>query len=221
FLEKAKREENPEEIVNAYRNYMHNTEGSLSLMYADSMVNAAHYFRDSLLISAAYLSKGIFYYGQKNYSPALEHYLKAKHYLTTRDDPYLRYKIHYNIAQIKYYLGNYEEALPLLQGCIAYFRKENPRAYLNSLHSLALCYNRMGDIGKSSETAQLGVTEGKRLSLDIMEVYFHHVEGINHYFRDNYGTAIEVLSGTLPGIIQNKDFANEAIGNFYLGKSYL
>src|SRR5690606_17051652 len=135
FLEKAKREENPEEIVNAYRNYMHNTEGSLSLMYADSMVNAAHYFRDSLLISAAYLSKGIFYYGQKNYSPALEHYLKAKHYLTTRDDPYLRYKIHYNIAQIKYYLGNYEEALPLLQGCIAYFRKENPRAYLNSLHS--------------------------------------------------------------------------------------
>lgn len=221
FLEKAKSEKNAEETVNAYRNYMHNTEGRLSLAYADSMVAAAHHSRDSLLISDAYLSKGIFYYGQKNYASALDHYLKAKLYITTSDDLYLRYKIHYNIAQIKYYLGNYEDALPLLQGCIAYFRKENPRAYLNSLHSLALCYNRMGDIGKSSETAQLGITEGKRLSFDIMDTYFHQVEGINQYFRDNYGTAIQLLSETLPAIIQNNDFANEAVGNFYLGKSYL
>ena len=115
FIEKAKREGNTEELVNGYRNYMHHAEGSDALTYADSMVLAALTTRDPLLIGGAYLSKGILFYGQKEYGPALEHYLIANDYIQGTDNLYLRYKVHYNIAQIKYYLGEYSDAISLLR----------------------------------------------------------------------------------------------------------
>lgn len=220
FLEKAKRERNGEELVNGYRNFMHHTEGRIARNYADSMVFAALQTKDSLLIGSAYLSKGVFYYGLKIYGDALDHYLTAQPYIDAADDPYLKHKAQYNIAQIKYYLGDYAEAIRLLEGCLGYFKENHPRAYLNSLHSLALCYQRKGDIGLSSETVKKGMDEGKRLSIVQMDAYFLFTEGINQYFRENYGSAIEMLSGTLPFLIEKGDFGNEAVGHFYLGKSH-
>src|SRR5690606_21793162 len=87
-------------------------------------------------------------------------------------------------------------------------------------HSLALCYNRKGDIDLSSEMVQRGLEEGKRLMIDQMEAYFMQIDGINHYFDGNYGTAISRLNSSLPEIRANQDFANEAVGYFYIGKCY-
>jgi AraC-like DNA-binding protein len=53
-----------------------------------------------------------------------------------------------------------------------------------------------------------------------MTAYFNHSEGINQYFKNNYATAIEKISHSLPAIKSKKDFANEAVGYFYIGKSY-
>lgn len=220
FLNKARLERNWEEIVNGYKNYLHHSPEPLKLIYADSMVYTAKRSKDTALIGAAYLSKGIVYYGKKEHNKALDNYLIANGYISKTDDEYQKNKVNYNIAHIKYYLGFYNEAVALFKECLEYFKEESDRAYLNTIHSLALCYNKIGDYGKAMEMNNMGLTEGERLKNHSMDTYFNHMEGVNHYFKDNYATAINKISGSLPDIRKNKDFANESVGYFYIGKSH-
>jgi len=221
FLDRAKSEKNIEEIINGYKNYMYYSDDKPSVIYADSMVDASLKSKDNSLIGSAYLTKGIVHYSLKEHKQALDHYLIDNEYISKTNDNYLKYKTKYNLAHIKYYLGIYDEAIVLFEACIDYFKANNPRGYLNTLHSLALCHNRIGNFGYSSELNALGVAEGKRLSDGSMEHYFIHLEGINHYFRDNYALAIEKINHSLQAIRENNDFANETVGYFYIGKSYL
>ncbi|TRX30652.1 AraC family transcriptional regulator [Flavobacterium sp. ZT3R18] len=220
FLFKAKSEKNSLEIVNGYKNYLHHSPENLKLVYADSMIYTAKKSRDNALIGSAYLSKGIEYYAQKKHNYALDNYLIANNYISKTNDKYLTYKVKYNIAHIKYYLGFYDEAISLFRECISYFIENNARGYLNSLHSLGLCYNRIGNYGLCTETNEKGIIEGRRLANDEVQEYFIHSEGVNQYFRGNYASAIKKITYSLPTILKNKDFANEAVGYFYIGKSY-
>ena len=220
FLSKAKSEKNSEEIVNGYKNYLRRSPENLKLVYADSMIYAAKKSRDNALIGSAYLSKGIVYYAQKKHNFALDNYLIANNFISKTNDKYLVYKVKYNIANIKYYLGFYDEAISLFRECIGYFKENNDRAYLNSLHSLGLCYNRVGNYGLCTETNEKGIGEGGRLANDEMKDYFIHSEGVNQYFRGNYAVAIKKITYSLPAIRKKKDFANEVVGYFYIGKSY-
>ena len=220
FLSKAKSEKNSQEIVNGYKNYLRRSPENLKLVYADSMIYTAKKSMDNALIGSAYLSKGIVYYAQKKHNYALDNYLIANNFISKTNDKYLIYKTKYNIAHIKYYLGFYDEAISLFRECIDYFKKEDSRGYLNSLHSLGLCYNRIGNYGLCTETNEKGITEGRRLNNDEMEGYFNYSEGVNQYFRGNYAAAINKITYSLPTILKNKDFANEAVGYFYIGKSY-
>lgn len=221
YLEKAKNEKNVREIVNAYQNLLHQSPDNLRLVYADSMIYSATKSNDNALIGSAYLSKGIVYYGQKKQNLALDNYIIANNYISTTKDTYLIYKVKYHIALIKYYLGFYDEAISLFKECVNHFKEdENPRPYLNSLHCLGLCYSKIGNYGLSSQTNSLGLSESERLKNKDMEVYFIQSEGINEYFNHNYEIAIKKIKSTLKKIRENKDFANESIGNFYIGKSY-
>ncbi|MBG6063611.1 tetratricopeptide (TPR) repeat protein [Flavobacterium sp. CG_9.1] len=220
FLSKAKSEKNSQEIVNGYKNYLRRSPENLKLVYADSMIYTAKKSMDNALIGSAYLSKGIVYYAQKKHNYALDNYLIANNFISKTTDKYLIYKTKYNIAHIKYYLGFYDEAISLFRECIGYFKKGDSRGYLNSLHSLGLCYNRIGNYGLCTDTNEKGIAEGRRLNNDEMEGYFNYSEGVNQYFRGNYATAIKKITYSLPTILKNKDFANEAVGYFYIGKSY-
>jgi tetratricopeptide (TPR) repeat protein len=220
YLIKSKSEKNLEQVVNGYKNYVHHSPENLKLVYADSMIFTAKKSRNNALIGSAYLSKGIVYYAQKKHNYALDNYLIANNYISKTDDKYLIYKVKYNIAHIKYYLGFYDEAISLFRECISYFIENNARGYLNSLHSLGICYNRIGNYGLCTETNLLGFVEGRRLDNDEMKEYFIHSEGVNQYFKGNYFSAIKKITYSLPAISKNKDFANEAVGYFYIGKSY-
>ena len=223
FLVKSKEEKNFKEIVNGYKNYLHHSPENLKLTYADSMIYAAKTSRDNALIGSAYLSKGILYYSRKQLNFALDNYLIANNYISKTNDKYLIYKTKYNIANIKYFLGFYDEAISLFKECIIYFQKNkenNDRGYLNSLHSLGLCYNRIGNYGLCTQTNEKGLLEGKRLGNDEIKEYFILSEGVNQYFRGNYTSAINKINYSLPVIRKKKDFANEAVGYFYIGKSY-
>ena len=220
FLLKSKSEKNFEEIVNGYKNYLHHSPDKLKLVYADSMIFSAKQSKKNNLIGSAYLSKGIVYYGLKQHDQALDNYLIANDFISKTTDNYLIYKVKYTIGHIKYYLGFYDEAISLFRECVAFFEKEDPRGYLNSLHSLGLCYNRIGNYGLCSETNKKGLLEGKRLGLTTMDSYFIHSEGINQYALKNYRDAIKQINYSLAVIKENKDFANQAVGYFYIGKSY-
>lgn len=220
FLSEAKEDENREEIVYGYRNYMQYLDSELGILYADSMIYAAQQTNDNNILGSAYLSKGIYHYGRKDHFQALNDYLQAKDYLSETDNQYLQYKVNYNIGNIQYFLGLYEEAIALFEECIGYFKSTHSRAYLNSLHLLALCHTRMGNIGKSEEIIEIGLAEGERLDIYAMEHYFNQLKGINHYFKDNYGLALEKLLSVLPLLESKQDFANVSIANFYIGESY-
>ena len=220
FLIKAKSEENWEELSNAYKNYVHYAADQTKLIYADSMVWAAKKSNIDEIIGSAYLSKGIAYYGKKRLKEAMDIYLVADYYIKKTNDPYLIHKTKYQIGQIKLYLGYYKEAIALFKECISYFKNSNVRAYLNSLHALGVCYKMVGNHGLCTSTNKIGINEGIRTGNLDMQPYFIFSEGVNQCQIRNYALGIEKLQATLPKILDNKDFSNEMVGYFYIGKCY-
>ncbi|MEE1896994.1 AraC family transcriptional regulator [Flavobacterium rakeshii] len=220
FLHKAKAEGDWEMIMNAYKNYADYADENSSIAYCDSMVYTAKQSRKNKLIGSAYLSKGIAYYAFKRHELALQNYLLAKPFIDVAGDDYLNYKLKYNIAHVKYYLGKNAEAIALFESCLQYFSNTNERAYLNTLHSLGLCYTKESNFGKSEQMVALALEEAIRLNNHEMDAYFLHLDGQNCYFRRNFALAIEKLKLSKKVIAGNGDYANVAVANFYIGKSY-
>ena len=220
WLAKSKREKNFGQTAQSYKALLYTSDKKLQLIYADSLLTAAKRTANIELIGSSYITKGAVHYNRKEHMKALDDYLIANEYIAKTNNPYLIYKVKYIIAQIKYYLGFYDEATALFQECVKYFKEENDRAYLNSLHSLGLCYNRIGKYELCSQMNQLGLSAGLRFKNVEMQSYFIHSEGVNQYFKHNYGNAIKKLTTVLPAVRHNKDFTNETTAYFYIGKSY-
>lgn len=221
FLDKARSEKNWGEMVQGYKNYLHRSQGDARLAYADSMVGTAKSARDSNLIGSAYLTKGIVFYSAKQYKEALDNYLLADQFLVGTDDAYLQFKLKYNIALVKYYTEHFDEAIVLLNACRDYFKGKSIPGYLNTLLLLGRCHQRMKNYGLSHTINAQGMVEGKGLGNTALALYFVQSEGINHVLEGNYPLAIDLLDSSLQ-LIRSKgnDFANEVLGEFYLGKSY-
>ena len=220
WLAKAKREKNFGQMAHSYKALIYTSNKKLQLIYVDSMLATAKRTADIEFIASGYMTKGVVQYDRKEHMNALDSYLKADEYISKTNNPYLIYKVKYVIAQIKYYLGFYDEATALFQECVNYYKGKNDRAYLNSLHSLGLSYNRIGKYELCSQMNLAGLNEGLRFKNLEMEPYFIHSEGVNQYFKHNYSDAIKKLKVALPAVIHNKDFANETTAYFYIGKSY-
>lgn len=220
WLLKSKAETDYHQMALAYKAMMYNVKKELHPQYADSMVQAARHTSDNLLLGSAYMTKGIVCYERKEIRKALDYYLIADEFISKTNDQYLIHKVKYGIGLTKYYVGFYNEAIALFTQCIDYFEEENERAYLNSLHMLGLCYNRVGNYNLCSSINERGIAAGRELDDLEMEPYFIHSEGVNQYFKHNYRESINKLLQAMPVIEKNKDFANESIANFYIAKSY-
>lgn len=224
YVRKAKKEQKFKEIVYGYQNCVYLSDNAVSIKYSDSLIFYAEKSADKILIGSAYLTRGIAYYKLRKYPETLDNYLTADRYLTETNDDYLKYKAKYNIALIKSYLGDYQEAMDLYKDCIEYFKRDgfnNTRGYLSAIGGLAFAYNRLGDYELSSKTAEWGIKESKRLEQYLDMQYIRQIEGINLYGKKQYANAIKLLQQSLPDIIKNDDFANQTVGYFYLGKSYM
>lgn len=220
YLNKAKAEKNWQHIMNAYKIILHQSDKKNRIFYADSMIYAAKHTQERDLVGSAYLTKGIVYYDMTDYNNALDNYLIANNHLIGTNDKYLEHKTKYNIAQIKYYLGYYDDAAALFKETANYFKNEDDIPYLTSLHSLALCYNRLEKFDLCTTTNDFGIKEASRLEFYEAIPRFVNSEGINQFFKKNYSVSIGKLSETLPSFIKTKDFAGETVTYFYLGKSY-
>jgi len=204
YLKKAKQENNDKEVINAYQNYIYEVDDNLKIVYNDSMVYTAERTDSNELMGSAVLTRGIIYYSRKEYSKALDCYVIANRLIATTKNTYLKKKVQYNIAHIKYYLGYYNEALSLFKACAEYFKNEDSRAYLNCLHSLTLSYTKLGDFIDSDQTSILAISESKRLNDDSMLPYISHGQGVNDYFRKQYQPAIDKLKTSLPILCKKK-----------------
>ncbi|WP_159798937.1 helix-turn-helix domain-containing protein [Flavobacterium sp. MK4S-17] len=207
-------------MVAAYQEIMHECDESKRLVYADSMIMAAKKAEDNDLIGSAYLSKGVVYYQRKQHRLALDNYLTANRYLVGTRDQYLIHKVKYSIAQIKYYLGYYNEAIALFRQCVDYYGDTEPLPYLISLHSLSLCYTYTDALDLAEATSVLALEESRRLGIRLLLPYIELADGITNYKRQRFDRAITHLRYSLPELRKADDFANEAVAHFYLGKSY-
>ncbi|UNY97899.1 helix-turn-helix domain-containing protein [Zhouia spongiae] len=221
YLNKAIKETNPKETVNAYKNYLHYSKPKHRLQYADSMILSAVKYKDTLLIGKSYLTKGIVYYSDKNYKKALDHFIISKKLIYHLGATYTNHKIEYNIAQVKYYLGYYEEAQEIFTKCLNFFKiKDIQQAYVNSLHYLALCQNRLHNYGLSLETNSRGMELDKKINQNKLQSHFKLLKGINYYYVNNYKMSIELLRQVLPEFVKKNDFPNISVCQYYIGKNY-
>lgn len=220
WLKKAKKEDNIQEQVKAYRTMMHLVDKKFRMIYADSMLNKAIETKNNEMIGGAYLTVGAAYYDNKEYSNALDAYILANNSIANTKDQYLIHKVKYAMALTKYFLGYYDEAIALLTGCIDFFKEENDMAYVKSLHALSLCYTHLDRYDLSSFYNNLGQTTSIKYEIENMIPYFKNAEGINHFKQKEYKSAIKLLYESLPGLEKKNDHANKITSWFYLGKCF-
>lgn len=216
WLQKAKNENNDRQLFNAYKVLMFKDNKEYLLQYADSLVFISKKLNDIELMGSAFLTKGIIYYDQKELQKALDYFIEADKYISQTKNEYNIFKLKYAVAQTKYYLGYYNDAVALLNQCELYFSNENDRAYLSTLHSLALCYTKLKNYNKTTYYTQLGLQEATDMENEKMLLYFRHAEAINQHHLKKYNLAISELQLLLPTLQQYKDFSNEAIANFFI-----
>jgi AraC-like DNA-binding protein len=220
YLAKAKKEHNHQETVFAYKEMLHESDVDLRFVYADSMVAASHVSGENDLIGSAYLTRGVAHYQIRQHQKALDDYLTANKHLAGSNDYYLKHKVKYSIGQIKYYLGYYNEAISLFRECIAFFKDSENVPYLKSLHMLSLSYSFTGNYKMADEMAALALQESARLKEKSMLPYIDTAKGINFFMTGKYRQTVTYITGALPDIRRDRDFANEATANFYLGRAY-
>lgn len=220
WIAKSKSENNWKQLAMAYRAIIFLEDTGNMIKYADSLLEAAKLTHEDEIIGQAYLTKGIIHYRKKDHGIALDNYLMADSYIAKTKNEKAKYKIKFSIAHTKYYLGFHDEAIALFTECLNYFDEESDIAYLNTLHSLGLCYNKIGEYKKSSYYNQIGIKQSNELNNTEMIPYFKHSEAINDFFRQNYSGAITGLRKSIPQMRLRKDFANETVAYFYIGMSY-
>ena len=224
WLKKAKNEKNLKEIVNAFHKKIYFSKEKLWLQYADSALAVATQTKDNTFIGKAYSVKANQYYFVGNYENALDFYLAAIRYVNQTEDNYLKYYLKFNVANIKFHLEFYEEALPLFAECAAFFKQSNEfnyqQGYLTNLHSIGLCHTRMGNYEKATQTNAFALKEAQKIGDTSNIPYLKQADGINEYFKKNYEVAIREISQTEIDLAKVSDFAMITIGHFYTGKSY-
>ena len=220
WIAKAKKERNFIQLSEGYKAMMHRVKRAQKLVYVDSMVVSAVKSSEDLQIGSAYLTKGLLYYEGFEHVKALDNYIIANKHISKTRDKYMVHKVKYAIAQTRYFLGYYQDAISLLRECASYFKDENETAYISSLHALALSYNRTGQFNLSSQTNSLGLLAMQESENFKLKPYFIQSEGVNQYFKKDYLLAIKLISSSIPELRLRKDASNQAVGNFYIGKSY-
>lgn len=217
---KAKKEKDYMQVVKGFRELMFLDIHENYLKYADSIIYYAKLTNDRNTIGNAYLSKGIVYYKQKELAKALKNYITADEYISQTNDAYAKFKMKYVIAQAKYYLGFYDEALALLTECKLYFETENDQAYVSTLHLLALCHSKMHNYELSEKYVTLGLAESTYLELAEMHVFFMEVKAINNFYLQKYSLALAQLKVLALDLKQKDDKTNFIQTHFYIAKCY-
>lgn len=220
WLKKANKERNLQEQVKAYKSMIHFVDKKYRMIYVDSLIEKAKATKSNVILGSAYLTVGAAYYEFKEYSKALDFYIKANNYVAKTNDSYLINKIKYTIALTKYFLGYYHESIALLLECIEYFKEENDLAYIKSIHAIAQCYTQIERYDLSSHFSNLGIHLAKEYEVSEMIPYLINAEAINRCQQKDYKSAITLFEETKSEFEKIKDYATLITTQFYIGKCY-
>lgn len=121
YLKEAKKENNVEALLYAYRYASNYSSFPENIKYSDSAIILCKNSKNAELITNAYINRSEILMNESLYQLALDDILIANTYSSKLSDDYTNYKTKYYIAQNKLYLGLYDEANKELESCVEYF----------------------------------------------------------------------------------------------------
>lgn len=236
YISKAKVEGNLKKMIVGYEESIYyNPIADQKLIYSDSAITYAIKLQDTVQIARAYLGKGIIYhYNFRNYKNAIKEYLKAFQYSKKSKDPYLKNKVNYHLAIVKYYLGYYAEASEhftqtakyfegsLRSGNIHYNDKFNYESgYFNSIYRLSRCYYNLQLFKKEDSLINIGLNVINDIDQHAIEyAYFQKAVGIQYLRKSKYDSALKHLIISRNILNHRGDYASLATVDFNLGVLY-
>ncbi|WP_417367352.1 helix-turn-helix domain-containing protein [Flavobacterium beibuense] len=220
WISKAKKEKEYLQQFNAYKSCIYEAVQEQKAVYADSMLYAAERTQRNEIIGSAYLTRGIVYYSSKQHNKALENYIMANRYIATTDNQYLRYKTKYNMGLIKYYLGYYNEALSLFAQSTDYYRNNHQKAYINSLHNLALCHSQLLNVKESTRYTNLALELATKNGYHTILPHLTLLKAVNDFEYGEYERSLKTLDSVIPQLSSSGDFAALAVACYYTGLNY-
>ncbi|WP_109302110.1 AraC family transcriptional regulator [Aquimarina sp. AU474] len=173
----------------------------------------------------AYSFKGGYYLRKGNYALALDNYLKIIPIAERFNNTEYLYITKHNIARIKTIIGKHDEALPLFNENFNHNSQKQPidtTRYLKSAIALAESYRYNNRLDSASIINQKALQK-LRASKYHHDRYYGKIiinEGINLFFKKNYGAAYDRISKGLTVLNTFKKENNQThiLGEFYLGK---
>ena len=232
YLQKAKKEKIPGDIINAYRKKVFLGEDfEQQSKYADSLLQFALQIKDIQAIGLAYNTKSYIEYIHKNYKEALEYGLQAEGYLKKTEDEYTLNKIKGSIAGIYYHLEEFDKSEKATKEALLYYQsqlKDNSNAYnnLRGYISNVFALSKTNFRQQKNDTIKLLIKEGyqaidRLTSKDklLETAYFDLINGMYHHRLKQYSSSDSLLNRSLISIQTNGDFANEHLLYLYLGKN--
>lgn len=181
---------------------------------------------DLALIGDLYLTRGTVYYSLKNYQLTLEQYLLAYDYIQRSGDPYGLHSVKNMIANLKNYMGYYQDAEELFKECVSYFGQDESnynlhRGWMNSMMGLAWSLTKRGELTESVQILSEARDSAERMGFSDLDLhYVIFKQGINAYFNGDFSESVQMISDQLPVLYDNEDFAWASVGELYLGKAH-
>ena len=225
LIEKAKKENNLEKLNQGYSFASTYTRGNIQMKYGDSLLSTALQINNPDIIGDCYLSKGMIYTNEEKYPLALDYFMKGYNYIKINNDEYLIHNAEYQIAQIKIYLGEYQEARKILKRTLSFFRKNHTKIkntdyalyYIYSLISYIDANSKLGNFSENVALIKEGLHFTRNTNYNSYYSYFVSLIGTDFYYQKKYNLAIEKLNSALELSNDNWKHLTE---NYYLGLSY-
>ncbi|MFK7747516.1 MAG: helix-turn-helix domain-containing protein [Kordia sp.] len=221
YLEKAKKSGEKRFIGRGYYLFtINNPSKEDKLTYLDSTIYVTKDLKDDPVFPVhAYMFKGFLLSGANDYQKALDYFVTAQSVAKFKNDLSSQYYIKYNIALLKRFLGEYEEAETLFLECkkIEESSKDvNQKSPIKTLFQLSSIYYETEQIEKCTEINKEGIQLAKTLGNESKYYSFVANEGINLNVKGDYKASIDSLE---KGYLHLKEGDQQVI-DFYLGRSY-
>lgn len=208
YLHKAKNENDTIKIANGYSQlasiYSLN-DFSISLKYSDSIILLTQNIINPIYPGFGYMIKGLCLFELGSYKEALENYIIAYDYSKKNKKTEQLFYIKNAIGELKYFWGNYSEALDIFKSQFKEINKPESKKFINYnqlyfsvLYKLSNAYI----LTKKNDSALIFTTKGiiESKSQDNSSEYYKFVSqsGIIAYYQKNYQTALDSLDKALP-----------------------
>jgi AraC-like DNA-binding protein len=224
YVNKAKKENNIEKLMTGYQIYTILHSDKRVLIYSDSIIKLSKPLNSHFNTSSAYQVKGEFYYNIKNFIKALNYFILAKEYAIKADNKYSMFYVNLSIGIIKDLIGEHSEALKIHKKnyklAKKYIKYKDNDSYLHSIYAIAFSFNHMKETDSAFYYNKFGTEESIKLNNNTTSNYFVLNQGITHYHKKEYRSAIDSIQKVVKFLKKINDDSNLSEAYFYLGKSY-